>query len=522
MEERTQCEVKCNSRENASGDVSKTAQFADEIKKTIFQKCHQLADLTGCSVFIKITDPSDKESLYYGTYEYIRDYNEEGLKSEDKDVAVSGSTGLPITTADVCIEPPWNMFMWTVNDNNKLSMISSQNGGDMAADHNGNGMDDLSGRLSDTDSQKTESADEADLIIDEKLDEYDDDEENDPDYEPEGKVRDLSKRKSDATFKKKEDEPSVMTNNSDATASSATTTTTSTSTTLSDREHQNLLSCLPKLDSINTITSAAAVPFKSLAPLAHQGDAGLLPFNMLLEQQMKHFKYAPFSDPGLALSSLANVGFQINNSGIGSNSVADNGLVGDPIERRFHCEVCGKGFSLLGNLKTHRRIHNQEKPFKCETCGKGFTQSGNLRAHERIHTGEKPFCCHVCAKSFVQIQHLKSHMRTHSGERPYQCKHCGKAFTQASTLRAHIRIHSGERPYQCKICCKAFSQSSNLKEHYRVHSKQQLRQQEGFSLVGFPSNNGMENLSPMSNDNADTAMDRGFTDLGKIAGESLL
>ena len=34
------------------------------------------------------------------------------------------------------------------------------------------------------------------------------------------------------------------------------------------------------------------------------------------------------------------------------------------------CDVCEKRFTTSGNLKTHARIHANEKPFECDVCEK--------------------------------------------------------------------------------------------------------------------------------------------------------
>ena len=34
------------------------------------------------------------------------------------------------------------------------------------------------------------------------------------------------------------------------------------------------------------------------------------------------------------------------------------------------CDVCEKRFTTSGNLKTHVRIHANEKPFECDVCEK--------------------------------------------------------------------------------------------------------------------------------------------------------
>ena len=62
----------------------------------------------------------------------------------------------------------------------------------------------------------------------------------------------------------------------------------------------------------------------------------------------------------------------------------------------FTCSNCKKILSSESNLKTHLRIHTDDKPFNCSQCDYKSSTSGNLKPHERIHTGDKPFSYSQC------------------------------------------------------------------------------------------------------------------------------
>uniref|UniRef100_UPI0037E777BC oocyte zinc finger protein XlCOF6-like n=1 Tax=Semicossyphus pulcher TaxID=241346 RepID=UPI0037E777BC len=174
-------------------------------------------------------------------------------------------------------------------------------------------------------------------------------------------------------------------------------------------------------------------------------------------------------------------------------------------EKTFTCDVCGRSFYHACHLTRHKLVHQEVRPYKCSTCGKGFTQAVNLRSHQAIHTGERQLCsicgksyrclknhviskhshelpadelpakdtiitCDVCGKKFPNPSQFKVHQRCHTGEKPFHCDICGKSYRLKELLRDHKYTHTGEKPYRCTLCSKTFNLATSFMRHRSIHT----------------------------------------------------
>ena len=106
-----------------------------------------------------------------------------------------------------------------------------------------------------------------------------------------------------------------------------------------------------------------------------------------------------------------------------------NGLVAmkdhiSTVHEKVPCAQCGK---LVGPKKMNFHIEsnhtpNDQKKYRCDVCGKGFSSSDRLRDHRHLHTGEKPYKCKFCSSCFASKGNHAMHEKGHLGYKRDQSK----------------------------------------------------------------------------------------------------
>lgn len=191
-------------------------------------------------------------------------------------------------------------------------------------------------------------------------------------------------------------------------------------------------------------------------------------------------------------------------------------------ERKFKCDICGRGYRHAGSLANHKKTH-EVGSFQCHVCGKDNSNALALKSHLRIHTSQKKHSCAECGKAFRLATQLATHEKLHfakwekeqsfrkvedncpmhevehdsleafgeqlaalgspaedraeatqlenlvdAADRPYRCDLCDKSYIHHRSLTNHKKTHQVGM-FECTICYKLFNNMSALYNHQRTH-----------------------------------------------------
>jgi len=139
-----------------------------------------------------------------------------------------------------------------------------------------------------------------------------------------------------------------------------------------------------------------------------------------------------------------------------------------PLQVKWDCYFCGKGYCRLSQLSSHlSRRHTFKKPFRCNLCYAEFYKSRDVQKHFAFkHTREFSYSCNHCkfqaTASWQPYRHCK---KLHYEEMLHSCNICKANCDTISSLWEHMKLHRHKDPFVCYFCLKAYKVRYILFQH---------------------------------------------------------
>lgn len=118
----------------------------------------------------------------------------------------------------------------------------------------------------------------------------------------------------------------------------------------------------------------------------------------------------------------------------------------------------------LLNPTIHPKIINLNRMelLKCDLCSNTTSTKLSMNRHmKQVHMkkSSKSFACKTCSKTFAKKIVLRTHEKIHLEQRPtFECPHCGKCLSSQTAVSNHIKwLHKENREFSCENCSKMFA-----------------------------------------------------------------
>ena len=119
--------------------------------------------------------------------------------------------------------------------------------------------------------------------------------------------------------------------------------------------------------------------------------------------------------------------------------------VHEAVNLNLPCEHCDMIFKNPKALKKHTEWFHKKAP--CTECGEmiGIAKMPWHMSSKHTSIYDRKYKCDVCGKGFHEKALLRDHQNTHTGAKPYKCKFCNACFASKGTHGMHQRSHLGHR-----------------------------------------------------------------------------
>ncbi|KAF0305375.1 Zinc finger protein 358 [Amphibalanus amphitrite] len=116
-------------------------------------------------------------------------------------------------------------------------------------------------------------------------------------------------------------------------------------------------------------------------------------------------------------------------------------------EKKLLCDVCGFCTRHTGQFKAHKARHaGATEPCPHEGCSFRATTGWLLKDHLVTHAADKQYQCEVCGKKFGHVRNMRRHALLHGREGVLGCQRCPYKTTRSDKLAQHVRVKHGASP----------------------------------------------------------------------------